>query len=100
MVDMAKMKEQALRRKQEHEEKELRRQMKRSKSASRRSSSRSANRSNAGGRGRANPSAQRALAQQRTRPKKAKRSISRWVLDILLVLGALFVILMIFNPFT
>jgi len=96
MADMSKMKEQALQRKREHEERELRKEMGKSK---RRPSSRgdSRGRSRAGGRG--NPSAQRALAQQRTQPKKRKRSISRWVLDILLVLGALLVIVMVLNPF-
>ncbi|WP_114418362.1 hypothetical protein [Marinospirillum perlucidum] len=105
MVDMAKMKEQALQRKREHEEKELRKQMGGSKSSARRGSSRGSSRSGSSRgrsqtRGRANPSAQRALAaQQQRKPKKRKRSISRWVLDILLVLGALLVIVVFLNPF-
>jgi len=99
MVDMAKMKEQALQRKREHEERELRKQMKGSKSSSRRSASSNSGRGRSRAGGRSNPSAQRALAQQRVQPKKRKRSISRWVLDILLVLGALLVIVIMFNPF-
>jgi len=99
MVDMTKMKEQALQRKREHEERELRKQMGGSKSSSRRPSSRSDSRGRSRAGGRSNPSAQRALAQQQARPKKRKRSISRWVLDILLVLGALLVMVIVLNPF-
>ncbi len=94
MVDMAKLKEDALRRKQEHEEKELKRQMQRRKSAAPRkkntASSRTAQR----------PAARGARTQVvQAQPKKRKRSISRWVLDILLVLGALLVMVMFINPF-
>lgn len=100
MVDMSKMKEEALRRKREHEEKELRKQMSSSKRrASSRASSRGG-RSSARGGARENPSAQRALAQrQGAQPRKKKRSVSRWVLDILLVLGALLVLVIILSPF-
>lgn len=95
MADMSKMKEQALQRKREHEERELRKQMDKSK----RRPSRSSSRGRSGAGGRSNPSAQRALAQQSARPKKRKRSISRWVLDILLVLGALLVMVMVLSPY-
>ena len=98
MVNMNKMKEEALRRKREHEKKELEKQMAASKAASKRSG-RKRSHGSASGR-RSNPSAQRALAQQQQlRPKKRKRSVSRWVLDILLVLGALLVIVIILSPF-
>ncbi len=97
MVDMAKLKEQALERKRQHEEKELRKQVSRSKRPARRTSASGSRSSTARGAAR-NPSAQRALAK-RTQPRKRKRSVSRWVLDILLVLGALIVILIMFNPF-
>lgn len=96
MVDMAKLKEEALQRKRQHEEKELRKQVSRSKRPARRSSASRSRTSPAKGAAR-NPSAQRALA--RTRPKKAKRSVSRWVLDILLILGALMVVIFMFSPF-
>lgn len=100
MVDMAKMKEEALQRKRQHEEKELKKQLGLDKRPARRSSSsasRERTRTTARGTAR-NPSAQRALAQ-RPQPKKRKRSVSRWVLDILLVLGALLVVLVMLSPF-
>jgi len=95
MVDMAKLKEDALQRKRQHEEKELRKQVSRSKRPARRTS---ASRSKAKG-GARNASAQRALATKRTQPKKRKRSVSRWVLDILLFIGALIVVVVMFSPF-
>lgn len=96
MVDMAKLKEDALQRKRQHEEKELRKQVARSKRPARKPS---ASGSRASARGAANnPSAQRALANK-AQPKKRKRSVSRWVLDILLFLGALIVVIFMFNPF-
>ncbi|SFW98471.1 hypothetical protein [Marinospirillum alkaliphilum] len=99
MVDMAKMKEEALQRKRQHEEKELKKQLGLDKRPARRSSSASRERTRTAGRGTTrNPSAQRALAQ-RPQPKKRKRSVSRWVLDILLVLGALLVVLVMLSPF-
>lgn len=98
MVDMAKLKEEALQRKRQHEEKELKKQLDKSKRPAKRSStSSSRNRPrNAGG---ANPSAQRALTRT-AQPQKRKRSVSRWVLDILLFVGALLVVLIMFNPFS
>jgi len=96
MVDMAKLKEDALQRKRQHEEKELRKQVSRSKRPARRAP---ASRSSTARSGTRNPSAQRALAAKRTQPKKRKRSVSRWVLDILLFLGALIVVIIMFNPF-
>ncbi|MBE0506041.1 MAG: hypothetical protein IBX50_04880 [Marinospirillum sp.] len=94
MVDMAKLKEEALQRKRQHEEKELKKQLNKGKKP--RSSSASSSRSNRGSVAR-NPSAQRALAKQP--PQKRKRSVSRWILDILLFLGALLIMLMMINPF-
>lgn len=94
MVDMAKLKEEALQRKRQHEEKELKKQLNKGKKP--RNSSASSSRSSRGSTAR-NPSAQRALAKQP--PKKRKRSVSRWVLDILLFLGALLIMVMMINPF-
>ncbi|NLW03995.1 MAG: hypothetical protein GX029_02020 [Pseudomonadaceae bacterium] len=92
MVDMAKLKEDALQRKRQHEEKELRKQVAGSKKPARRTSG------SRGGKTRGNASAQRDLAE-RPKAKKSKRSVSRWVLDILLFLGALIVVILMFNPF-
>ena len=97
MVDMAKLKEQALERKRQHEEKELRKQVSRSKRPARRTSASGSRGNTAKGAAR-NPSAQRAL-EKRAQPKKRKRSVSRWVLDILLFLGALITVIIMFNPF-
>lgn len=105
MVDMAKLKEDALRRKHEHEQMERRRNARKRQSARRQSgatkqevagSSRSTRNTSARGSAKAQP--QRKTS---THPahKKKKRSVSRWVLDILLVLGGLFIVLMIVNPF-
>lgn len=98
MVDMAKLKEEALQRKRQHEEKELKKQLDKSKRPAKRSST-SSSRNRARTAGGANPSAQRALAHT-AKPQKRKRSVSRWVLDILLFVGALLVVLMMFNPFS
>lgn len=96
MVDMAKLKEDALQRKRQHEEKELRKQVSRSKRPARRAP---ASRTSTAKGGARNASAQRALTAKRPQPKKRKRSVSRWVLDILLFLGALIVVVIMFNPF-
>lgn len=96
MVDMAKLKEDALQRKRQHEEKELRKQVSSSKRPARKAPA--SRNSAAKGRTRGS-SSQRALATKRPQTKKRKRSISRWVLDILLFLGALIVVIIMFSPF-
>lgn len=89
MVDMAKMKAQALERKRQHEEKELRKQLGMSKRPARRAPrSRTESASHATARVQAT-----AAQQRRGKPKKAKRSVSRWALDALLVLVGLMVML-------
>lgn len=94
MVDMAKLKEDALQRKRQHEEKELRKQVSGSKRPARRSSA---------SRGRKTRGNARNAAQPNTatpsKARKKKRSVSRWVLDILLFLGALMVVIFMFSPF-
>lgn len=93
MVDMAKLKEDALQRKRQHEEKELRKQVSGSKKPARRAS---ATKSRAS---KTRSAAPQRGAAERPKAKKAKRSVSRWVLDILLFLGALIVVIIMFNPF-
>lgn len=97
MVDMAKLKEDALQRKRQHEEKELKKQVLGNKKPARRTSASGSRGSRTRGSAR-NSSAQGNAAQQ-PKVKKNKRSVSRWVLDILLVLGALIVVMLMFNPF-
>ncbi|HKM15573.1 MAG TPA: hypothetical protein VJY63_06595 [Marinospirillum sp.] len=96
MVDMAKLKEDALQRKRQHEEKELKKQVSGSKKPARRTSASGSRGSKT--RGSARNSAQGNMVAQ-PKGKKNKRSVSRWVLDILLVLGALIVVMLMFNPF-
>lgn len=94
MVDMAKMKEQAMQRKREHDEKELRKQLGSSRRPAPRRSSRAAPKSSSSRRGQPAPA-----AAPRAKPKKAKRSISRWALDILLFLGTLLALIVWLVPF-
>lgn len=103
MQNMRKLKEDALRRKHEFEEKQRTDELRKERKM-------------AGGRPRPRPDRRRAGAQQpRTqgsasqrrnvpaaRPqmrKKAKRSPARWVIDTLLVLGTLIALVMLFNPY-
>ncbi|SEI46349.1 hypothetical protein SAMN05421831_102147 [Allopseudospirillum japonicum] len=96
MVDMAKLKEEALKRKRDHEEAERRKQMKPQKSAS--SSARRAAKPGGAKRSGASAQGKEHTSKGQAAPKK-KRSVSRWVLDILLFLGALLVLTLMFNPF-
>lgn len=104
MQNMRKLKEDALRRKHEFEEKQRNDELQKQRKMS-------------GGRPRPRPDRGRAGAQQTrgkgstsqrrsnvpaARPqmrKKAKRTPARWVIDTLLVLGTLIALVMMFNPY-
>ncbi len=94
MVDMAKLKEDALQRKRQHEEKELRKQVSGSKRPARRSSASRGSKTRGNARNAAQPN-----TATPSKARKKKRSVSRWVLDILLFLGALMVVIFMFSPF-
>lgn len=102
MQNMRKLKEDALRRKHEFEEKkrneELQKQRKmaggRPRPDRRGSSAQARN-----GRGSASQQRRNVPAARPQMRKKAKRTPARWVVDTLLVLGTLIVLVMLFNPY-
>lgn len=93
MADMNKLKEDALRRKQEFEDKKRSEEFRKQRDRSKRSSHKKHDR-DASGRGRKGQ-AKPAMPVR----KKAKKTPMRWVVDILLVLGTLLVLIMLFNPY-
>ncbi len=93
MADMNKLKEDALRRKQEFEDKKRSEEFRKQRDRSNRSSHKKRDR-DASGRGRKG----QAKPAMQVR-KKAKKTPMRWVVDILLVLGTLLVLIMLFNPY-
>ncbi|WP_028304110.1 hypothetical protein [Oceanospirillum maris] len=99
MQNMRKLKEDALRKKQEFEEKkrneEFRKQRKMAGGHTRANQSRNGTkgRKSQAGKGKAG-----AQVQPQMR-KKPKRTPARWIIDTLLVLGALMVLVVLFNPY-
>ena len=100
MQNMRKLKEDALRRKQEFEEKQRHEELqKQRKMNGGRPRPRPERRRPAQSRSAA-PARNKAAAPQRpVMRKKARRTPARWVLDTLLVLGALIVLVVMFNPY-
>lgn len=96
MVDMSKLKDDALRRKQEHEELERRKQLaSMTSSGNNRGAARgrSTNRNVSSSRNLKKTTAQNRSKNLNKRGVKApKKNMNRWVIDILLVLGALIVV--------
>ena len=93
MANMQKLKEDALRRKHEHEEKQRKEELRKMKSGRPRS-----------GKERERPSARNQRGKTDTPApvsarRKPKKTPARWVVDILLVLGALMLLVMMFNPY-
>ena len=88
MADMNKLKQDALRRKQEFEDKKRSEEFRKQK-----------NRSVKSGRQKREKAAAAAKQKQAMQKKKPKKSPARWVVDILLVLGALLLLIVLFNPY-
>lgn len=97
MPNMQKLKEDALRRKQEYEEKqrnEARRKQRKMNGG--RAEGRS--RRDTGRHGKTTDRHQQTASRAPVR-KKPKKTPARWVIDTLLVLGTLIVLVMLFNPY-
>ena len=103
MQNMRKLKEDALRRKQEFEEnkrnEELQKQRKMAGGRPRRPDRRGSSAQARNGRGSASQQRRNVPAARPQMRKKAKRTPARWVVDTLLVLGTLIVLVMLFNPY-
>ncbi|WP_157834584.1 hypothetical protein [Oceanospirillum beijerinckii] len=85
---MNKLKQDALRRKQEFEDKQRAAEFRKQRDRSVKS-----------GRKKREQAAAAAKQKQGMQKKKPKKSPARWMVDILLVLGAMLVLIMLFNPY-
>ncbi|WP_417596539.1 hypothetical protein [Oceanospirillum sp.] len=100
MQNMRKLKEDALRRKQEFEEKQRNDEFKKQRKMSGGRSSRSDKRRPSKGRGSSAQDQRRKAVPARTQVrKKAKKTPGRWVIDTLLVVGTLMALVALFNPY-
>lgn len=94
MANMQKLKADALKRKHEHDEKQRQEELRKLKSGRPRQS-----------RDRERPAGRNARGRNNAAPtqapvhRKPKKTPTRWVVDILLVLGALMLLVMMFNPY-
>lgn len=101
MQNMRKLKEDALRRKQEFEEKQRNEELQKQRKMSGGRPRRDRRRSEAQTRNKQGGSSSRRnmpVAHPQVK-KKAKRTPARWVIDTLLVLGTLIALVMLFNPY-